>query len=98
MVDAIVLMAEGQLAQLPGAPRQPIGERSRQCFGGGLFLQGLGVSEEPGGRPPTADAVNGDLDDDEEIVCTVHGPNRGDDQDDEDASGIEARELEAVHG
>ncbi|MER5556867.1 hypothetical protein ABT001_35370 [Streptomyces sp. NPDC002793] len=48
MVDAIVLVAAGQLAQLPGAPRQPVGQRSRQCFGGGLFLQGLGVSEEPG--------------------------------------------------
>ncbi|MFJ8405732.1 AAA family ATPase [Streptomyces microflavus] len=43
-------------------------------------------------------ALNGDLDDDEDIVCTVNGPNHGDDQDDEDASGFEERELEVVHG
>lgn len=28
-------------------------------------------------------APNGDLEDDEDIVCTVHGPNNGDDQDDD---------------
>ncbi|MFB0620310.1 diguanylate cyclase domain-containing protein [Streptomyces sp. AGS-58] len=28
-------------------------------------------------------ALNGDLDDDEDIVCTVHGPDNGDDQDDD---------------
>jgi hypothetical protein len=28
-------------------------------------------------------APNGDLADDEDIVCTVHGPNNGDDQDDD---------------
>ncbi|MCT6782082.1 hypothetical protein LXH09_36245 [Streptomyces sp. CS7] len=43
-------------------------------------------------------ALNGDLDDDEDIVCTVHGPNHTDDQDDEDTPGIEERDLEAVHG
>ncbi|MFI5905451.1 AAA family ATPase [Streptomyces cyaneofuscatus] len=44
-------------------------------------------------------ALNGDLDDDEDIVCTVHGPN-GDDQDDdpEDRADIEARDLEAIGG
>ncbi|GGZ81149.1 ATP-binding protein [Streptomyces rubiginosohelvolus] len=43
-------------------------------------------------------ALNGDLDDDEGIVCTVHGPNGDDGQDDEDTPGIEERDLEAVHG
>ncbi|MEU9677817.1 hypothetical protein AB0D92_30450 [Streptomyces parvus] len=43
-------------------------------------------------------ALNGDLDDDEGIVCTVHGPNHADDQDDEDTPGLEERDLEAVHG
>ncbi|MFJ9195624.1 hypothetical protein [Streptomyces globisporus] len=43
-------------------------------------------------------ALNGDLDDDEDIVCTVHGPNHTDDQDDEDTPGIEEQDLEAVHG
>ncbi|MEW1761540.1 ATP-binding protein [Streptomyces cyaneofuscatus] len=44
-------------------------------------------------------ALNGDLDDDEDIVCTVHGPN-GDDQDDdpEDRADYEARDLEAIGG
>jgi hypothetical protein len=42
-------------------------------------------------------APNGDLADDEDIVCTVHGPNNGDDQDD-DPDGradleTQAREL-----
>ncbi|MFI2318386.1 ATP/GTP-binding protein [Streptomyces sp. CB00072] len=41
-------------------------------------------------------ALNGDLDGDEDIVCTVHGPN-DDDQDDEDA-GLEMQDLEAIHG
>ncbi|MYU00017.1 AAA family ATPase [Streptomyces sp. SID8350] len=43
-------------------------------------------------------ALNGDLDDDEDIVCTVHGPNHADDQDDEDTPGLEERGLEVVHG
>ncbi|WP_256343471.1 ATP-binding protein [Streptomyces sp. MW-W600-10] len=43
-------------------------------------------------------ALNGDLDDDEDIVCTVHGPNHADDQDDADTPGLEERDLEAVHG
>ncbi|WAE70676.1 ATP-binding protein (plasmid) [Streptomyces cavourensis] len=43
-------------------------------------------------------ALNGDLDDDEDIVCTVHGPNGDDGQDDEDTPGLEERDLEAVHG
>jgi hypothetical protein len=30
-------------------------------------------------------ALNGDLDGDEDIVCTVHGPNTDDDQDDDHA-------------
>ncbi|MFJ8848520.1 AAA family ATPase [Streptomyces cyaneofuscatus] len=40
-------------------------------------------------------ALNGDLDDGEDIVCTVHGPNHADDQ---DTPSLEERELEAVHG
>ncbi|MEU3787498.1 ATP-binding protein [Streptomyces sp900129855] len=45
-------------------------------------------------------ALNGDLDDDEDIVCTVHGPNNGDDQDDdpEGRADLEAQALEAIHG
>ncbi|MFF9336943.1 AAA family ATPase [Streptomyces albogriseolus] len=39
-------------------------------------------------------ALNGDLDDDEDIVCTAHGPNNGDDQDDD----LEAQDLEVIHG
>ncbi|MFI5945918.1 AAA family ATPase [Streptomyces uncialis] len=44
-------------------------------------------------------ALNGDLDDDEDIVCTVHGPN-GDDQDDgpEDRADLEAQDLEGISG
>ncbi|OKJ10581.1 ATP/GTP-binding protein [Streptomyces sp. CB00316] len=42
-------------------------------------------------------ALNGDLDDDEDIVCTVHGSN-DDDQDDEDAPDLEMQDLEAIHG
>ncbi|MFF8963176.1 hypothetical protein ACF1BK_10555 [Streptomyces globisporus] len=42
-------------------------------------------------------AVNGDLDD-EGIVCTVHGPNGDDGQDDEDTPAIGVRDLGAVHG
>ncbi|MFC8270922.1 AAA family ATPase [Streptomyces cinereoruber] len=41
-------------------------------------------------------ALNGDLDDDEDIVCTVHGPN-DDDQDNDDV-GLEMQDLEAIHG
>ncbi|MEU8949658.1 ATP-binding protein [Streptomyces sp. NPDC048489] len=43
-------------------------------------------------------ALNGDLDDDEDIVCTVHGPNNDDDQDD-DVDGradLEEQALEAI--
>ncbi|MFJ9478813.1 AAA family ATPase [Streptomyces mirabilis] len=45
-------------------------------------------------------ALNGDLDDDEDIVCTVHGPNDGDDQeeDPEGRADLEAQALEAVNG
>ncbi|MFI2913930.1 AAA family ATPase [Streptomyces sp. PDY-4] len=45
-------------------------------------------------------ALNGDLDDDEDIVCTVHGPNRGDDQDDdpEGRADLEEQALEAIRG
>ncbi|MFJ4972729.1 AAA family ATPase [Streptomyces sp. NPDC088755] len=45
-------------------------------------------------------ALNGDLDDDEDIVCTVHGPN-GDDQDDDDPEAradLEAQDLEEISG
>lgn len=45
-------------------------------------------------------ALNGDLDDDEDIVCTVHGPNTGDDQDDDPdgRADLETQALEAIHG
>ncbi|MEU7384175.1 MULTISPECIES: ATP-binding protein [unclassified Streptomyces] len=45
-------------------------------------------------------ALNGDLDDDEDIVCTVHGPNNGDDQDDdlEGRADLEEQALEAIRG
>lgn len=45
-------------------------------------------------------ALNGDLDDDEDIVCTVHSPNNGDDQDDDPdgRADLEAQALEAIHG
>ncbi|MCX5338481.1 ATP-binding protein [Streptomyces atratus] len=45
-------------------------------------------------------ALNGDLDDDEDIVCTVHGPNNDDDQDDdpEGRADLEAQALEAISG
>ncbi|MET9694290.1 ATP-binding protein [Streptomyces sp. NPDC006514] len=45
-------------------------------------------------------ALNGDLDDDEDIVCTVHGPNTGDDQeeDPEGRADLEAQALEAISG
>nr|AJV88393.1 ATP/GTP-binding protein [Streptomyces drozdowiczii] len=45
-------------------------------------------------------ALNGDLDGDEDIVCTVHGPN-GDDQDDDEPEAradLEAQALEAISG
>ncbi|MFK4599692.1 hypothetical protein [Streptomyces pristinaespiralis] len=42
-------------------------------------------------------ALNGDLDDDEDIVCTVHGSNN-DDQGDEDDPDLEVQDLEAIHG
>ncbi|MFF1278842.1 hypothetical protein ACFVZC_36645 [Streptomyces marokkonensis] len=41
-------------------------------------------------------ALNGDLDDDEDIVCTVHGPNQDDDP--EGRADLEAQALEAIHG
>ncbi|MCX2927943.1 ATP-binding protein [Streptomyces sp. NEAU-W12] len=43
-------------------------------------------------------ALNGDLDDDEDIVCTVHGPNNGDDQDDDPdgRADLEEQALEAI--
>ncbi|WP_217239827.1 ATP-binding protein [Streptomyces sp. AC555_RSS877] len=43
-------------------------------------------------------ALNGDLDDDEDIVCTVHGPNNGDDQDDDPQgrADLEAQYADAV--
>ncbi len=45
-------------------------------------------------------ALNGDLDDDEDIVCTVHGPNNGDDQDDDPdgRADLEEQVLEAIRG
>ncbi|WP_319267509.1 ATP/GTP-binding protein [Streptomyces europaeiscabiei] len=45
-------------------------------------------------------ALNGDLDHEEDIVCAVHGPNNGDDQDDdpEGRADLEAQALEAIHG
>lgn len=45
-------------------------------------------------------ALNGDLDDDEDIVCTVHGPNNDDDQDDdpEGRADLEEQALEAIRG
>src|SRR5690606_41579317 len=45
-------------------------------------------------------ALNGDLDDDEDIVCTVHGPNTGDDQDDDPdgRADLEEQALEAIRG
>ncbi|MFE4258234.1 AAA family ATPase [Streptomyces sp. NPDC056883] len=45
-------------------------------------------------------ALNGDLDDDEDIVCTVHGANDGDDQEDDSEGGadLEAQVLEAISG
>jgi predicted kinase len=45
-------------------------------------------------------ALNGDLDDDEDIVCTVHGANDGDDQEDdiEGRADLEAQALEAISG
>ncbi|MFE5669213.1 AAA family ATPase [Streptomyces niveus] len=45
-------------------------------------------------------ALNGDLDDDEGIVCTVHGPNNGDDQDDDPdgRADLEAQAMEAISG
>lgn len=44
--------------------------------------------------------LNGDLDDDEDIVCTVHGPNNGDDQDHdpEGHADLEAQAFEAIRG
>lgn len=42
-------------------------------------------------------ALNGDLDDDEDIVCTVHGPNSDDNQDDGRADLAE-QALEAIRG
>jgi predicted kinase len=43
-------------------------------------------------------ALNGDLDDDEDIVCTVHGPNNDDDQDDDPdgRADLEAQFADAV--
>jgi hypothetical protein len=45
-------------------------------------------------------ALNGDLDDDEDIVCTVHGANDGDDQEDdpEGRADFEAQAMEAISG
>lgn len=45
-------------------------------------------------------ALNGDLDDDEDIVCTVHGPNSDDDQDDDPdgRADLEEQALEAIRG
>ncbi|MCX5388399.1 ATP-binding protein [Streptomyces sp. NBC_00083] len=45
-------------------------------------------------------ALNGDLDDDEDIVCTVHGPNNDDDQDDDPdgRADLEEQALEAIRG
>jgi hypothetical protein len=45
-------------------------------------------------------ALSGDMDSDEDIVCTVHGPNDNEDQD-EDPEGradLEAQALETIHG
>ncbi|MGW1106162.1 AAA family ATPase [Streptomyces sp. NPDC002540] len=43
-------------------------------------------------------ALNGELDDDEDIVCTVHGPNNDDDQDDDPdgRADLEAQFADAV--
>ncbi|WP_331719857.1 AAA family ATPase [Streptomyces sp. NBC_00466] len=43
-------------------------------------------------------ALNGDLDDDEDIVCTVHGPHNADDQDDDPdgRADLEAQFADAV--
>ncbi|MFD7135186.1 AAA family ATPase [Streptomyces sp. NPDC059894] len=44
-------------------------------------------------------ALNGDLADDEDIVCTVHGPNNDDDDQDDDVDGradLEEQALEAI--
>ncbi|MEU4800206.1 ATP-binding protein [Streptomyces sp. NPDC023327] len=43
-------------------------------------------------------ALNGELDDDEDIVCTVHGPNNDDDQDDDPdgRADLEDQTLEAI--
>ncbi|MFJ1601541.1 AAA family ATPase [Streptomyces sp. NPDC088261] len=41
-------------------------------------------------------ALNGDLDDDEDIVCTVHGPSNDDDPD--GRADLEAQAMEAVSG
>jgi hypothetical protein len=38
----------------------------------------------------------GDLDDDEDIVCTVHGPNNGDNPD--GRADLETQALEAIRG
>ncbi|MER7235264.1 ATP-binding protein [Streptomyces olivaceus] len=44
-------------------------------------------------------ALNGDLDDDEDIVCTVHGPNNDDQDDDPDGrADLEEQALEAIRG
>ncbi|MCM2424194.1 ATP-binding protein [Streptomyces sp. RKAG293] len=45
-------------------------------------------------------ALNGDLDDDEDIVCTVHGPNNDEDQEDdpEGRADLEAQAMEAISG
>ncbi|NJP73444.1 ATP-binding protein [Streptomyces sp. C1-2] len=45
-------------------------------------------------------ALNGDLDDDEDIVCTVHGPNNDDNQDDDPdgRADFEEQALEAIRG
>ncbi|MFD6478963.1 hypothetical protein ACFWEH_36235 [Streptomyces anulatus] len=42
-------------------------------------------------------ALNGDLDDDEDIVCTLHGPNDGDQDDDLDGrADLDAQHTDAV--
>lgn len=44
-------------------------------------------------------ALNGDLDDDEDIVCTVHGANDDDQEDDpEGRADLEAQAMEAISG
>ncbi|MFE1130115.1 AAA family ATPase [Streptomyces albidoflavus] len=45
-------------------------------------------------------ALNGDLDDDEDIVCTVHGPDNDDNQGDDPEGGADLAEqaLEAIRG